>query len=521
MTPLRPHLLVAGLLLCPYASAFAQGSDDTRTQYPRLLQNSYIAINVGAVDQPFSQAELQPGFRAASIDVPRIDVRVMLVGHEFNRFLSAQASYMRPVNYVTYTSVRPGDTDAHHVRVNFGGVTLKAHAPLRGRWSAYGEGGLGFTSRTGFDIGDTPVVTDAHYASPLVGGGIEYRITPAWDLTGGVTYSPGRAAVNQPRTVFSSGGFRYTMRPLPPDRVEANRDAGFIFPRLIVQVEYSSGTGYAVNNFVSRKVPIFWGGHAKVDFGIAPHYERNVFHTRRVFGLDVGASAGFYKTRENNDRFYTLSVYPLFRFTFLRAYRPPFHVPGFHGDRMVRGKEQESQHRREDQPLLERQHLHAERGCQDSADVQPRIRVLAIAILLNQPEWVCRATRWQPARAEPADDQVARRFIAVTAVDHGRAERGAANRVREADSHAADGDRSKCESPHRQTESQRCTAESEGEADRESADRDETDRKTADRETAESDVADGDDAFCRSWPHGDRVDAGTDVQERPAADCRR
>jgi hypothetical protein len=119
--------------------------------------------------------------------------------------------------------------------------------------------------------------------------------------------------------VFSSGGFRYTMRPLPPDRVEANRDAGFIFPRQIVQVEYSSGTGYAVNNFVSRKVPIFWGGHAKVDFGIAPHYERNVFHTRRVFGLDVGASAGFYKTREHNDRFYTLSVYPLFRFTFLRA----------------------------------------------------------------------------------------------------------------------------------------------------------------------------------------------------------
>ena len=72
-----------------------------------------------------------------------------------------------------------------------------------------------------------------------------------------------------------------------------------------------------MNDFVSRKVPIFWGGHAKVDFGIAPHYERNVFHTRKVFGLDVGASAGFYKTRQNNDRFYTLSVYPLL----------PIHIP--------------------------------------------------------------------------------------------------------------------------------------------------------------------------------------------------
>jgi lipid A 3-O-deacylase PagL/OmpA family protein len=312
---------VAVLLLGAAASALAQGTDDSRTQYPRLLQNSYVSISVGGIDQPFSQAQLQPGFHAASIDVPRMDVRVMLVGHEFNRFISAQASYMRPLNYISYVGVRPGDTEGHHVRVNFGGVTLTARAPVARRWSAYGEGGLGFTSRTGFALGETSVVADAHYASVLVGGGIEYRLTPSWDLTAGVTFLPGRAELNQPHTLFSSGGFRYTVRPLPADRVEANRDAGFIFPRQILQVEYSSGTGYGVNDFVSRKVPIFWGGHAKVDFGIAPHYERNVFHTRKVFSLDVGTSAGIYKTRQNNDRFFTLSVYPLFRFTFLRTRR--------------------------------------------------------------------------------------------------------------------------------------------------------------------------------------------------------
>jgi lipid A 3-O-deacylase PagL len=309
----------AFLLLSAAASAIAQPSDDTRTQYPRLLQNSFISINVGAIDQPFSQAQLEPGFHAASIEVPRADVRVMLIGHEFNRVISAQASYMRPLNYVTYADVGPGDVDRHHVRVNFGAVTLKARLPVARRWSAYGEGGLGFTSRTGFSLGDTPVVTDAHYASLLLGGGAEYRLTPSWDLTGGVTFSPGRDDVRQPHTIFYSSGFRYTVRPLPAERVDANRDAGVIFPRHVIQVEYSSGTGYGVNDFVSRKVPIFWGGHAKVDFGLAPHYERNVFHTRRVFALDIGASAGFYKTRQNNDRFVTLSVYPLFRFTFLRA----------------------------------------------------------------------------------------------------------------------------------------------------------------------------------------------------------
>jgi hypothetical protein len=309
------------LLFCMTAPAIAQTSDDTRTQYPRALRNSYITINVGAIDQPFSQQQLQPGFHAQSIDVPRVDARVMLLGHEFNRFLSAQASYMRPLHYVTYRSVTPGDVDAHHVRVNFGAVTLKARAPLRNRWSAYGEGGLGFTSRTGFGLGDVQAVTDAHYASALIGGGVEYRLASSWDLTAGLTLSPGKASVDQPRTLYSSAGIRYTMRPLPGEVVDANRSAGFIFPRQVAYIEYSSGTGYNVNDFVSKKVPIFWGGHAKVDFGIAPHYERNMFHTRRLFALDVGVSGGFYKTRQNNDRFFTLSAYPLFRFTFVRVRR--------------------------------------------------------------------------------------------------------------------------------------------------------------------------------------------------------
>jgi hypothetical protein len=266
----------------------------------------------------FSQDQLQPGFRAGSIGVPRAAVRAVLFGHEFNSILSVQASYMRPVNYVTYAGVNGGDAGRHHVRVNFGGVTLKGRRPVAGRISVYGEGGLGFTSRTGFNIGDRAVVADAHYASMLVGTGLDYRLTPTWDLTGGLTYSPGRTSVAQPHTLFSSAGVRYTMRPIPASRVAANSRSGYVFPRQVMQLEYSSGSGYAVNDFVSKKVPVFWEGHAKVDFGVAPHYERNVFHTRKVFALDVGASAGFYKTRQNNDRFYTLSLYPLFRFTFIR-----------------------------------------------------------------------------------------------------------------------------------------------------------------------------------------------------------
>jgi hypothetical protein len=152
----------------------------------------------------------------------------------------------------------------------------------------------------------------------VAGGGAEYSLSPSWTLSGGLLYVPGNSSVHQPGTAFVSGDVRYTIRPLPLERVEAARRSGYLFPKQVAYLEYSSGFGYGVNDFVSKDVPIFWGGHAEVDFGLAPHYERNVFHTAKIFALDVGASAGFYRTRQNHDAFYTLSAYPLFRFTFLR-----------------------------------------------------------------------------------------------------------------------------------------------------------------------------------------------------------
>jgi hypothetical protein len=66
-------------------------------------------------------------------------------------------------------------------------------------------------------------------------------------------------------------------------------------------------------------VPIFWGGNVKVARGVAVHYEQNVFHTRKVFGLDIGGSTGFWRSRANSEWIRTLSIYPLLRFTLLRT----------------------------------------------------------------------------------------------------------------------------------------------------------------------------------------------------------
>jgi len=103
--------------------------------------------------------------------------------------------------------------------------------------------------------------------------------------------------------------------------VEKNSKAGFIFPKNLIQIGYATNTfGYGVNHFFADgAIPVFWGGTVEVKNGIALHYQRNVFHARKVFSLDWGASISYWKSNKNNENFYTLSAFPLFRFTVLRA----------------------------------------------------------------------------------------------------------------------------------------------------------------------------------------------------------
>jgi hypothetical protein len=322
----RPLCALALIVLGLARSAVAQDErppnvlrEDTRTQYPSLLTNSYFSVNVGRVDYPFSAQQLERGFTADSIDIPRIAVRAVLIGHQFAPYFSVQAHYLRPVEYLAYRKINGRDVSGR-VWMHFGGVTGKTQLPLGRRLALYGEAGIGLTSRRGFDSGTTAIVRDAHFGNALLGGGLEYHVNRKWDLLAGTLLSTGNADQDQPRTFFTSGGFRYTMRELPADVVTANRRDGYFFPERVLQISYTTNElGYGFNTLVSKKVPIFWGGNVRVRRGLAVHYEQNVFHTRKVFGFDVGTSAGFWKSETNREWFQTLSLYPLFRFTLLRT----------------------------------------------------------------------------------------------------------------------------------------------------------------------------------------------------------
>ena len=322
-------LCTCALFASPVAAQDRDAPDpspaDPRAQYPVLLRDSFVSVNVGSIDYNFSAAQLEPGHTVESVTTPHVAVRAMLFGHEFTKHLSAQASYMRPVQYVTYNNA-DGYPFGRRVWMHFGTVTLTYRADVTTHWSVYGEGGLAIVSRHGFLLNNAPVVRDDHFSSVLVGGGLDYRINNKWDLVAGISGIPGRADRAESRTLYTSGGVRYTMRALSPEQVASNSSGGALFPVNLVSAEYSTGYGYGVNTFVSKKVPVFWGGNALVDGGVAVHYDHNVFHTRRVFALDVGASVGGWRSRNLADRFYTLSVYPLFRWTFLRTRAADVHA---------------------------------------------------------------------------------------------------------------------------------------------------------------------------------------------------
>jgi Lipid A 3-O-deacylase (PagL)/OmpA-like transmembrane domain len=308
------------IILIQGFDACAQKDRDERAQYPAILSNSFTGVNIGYINYPFSGKQLETGYNAASIHIPHAAVRIILFGHQFNKYLSGQITYMRPVDWVEYKNIN-GDQSDHSVWMNVVGLTVKAQTPVWKKFSIYGEAGLAIITRRGFYINDLPVVKDADHAGILSGAGLQYRLNTKWDIILSAAYSPANSKSRQPHTIFYSAGFNYNMRPLPAERAIRNSTTGFIFPKNLLQVGYTTnGLGYGVNDFVSKEaIPIFWAGDAQIGRGISLQFQHNIFHTRKVFSLDWGADISYWQSRQYKNKFYTVSLFPLLRFTAFRS----------------------------------------------------------------------------------------------------------------------------------------------------------------------------------------------------------
>ena len=80
--------LIVLTVLVSAATLFAQ---DNRSQIPPLMQKTYFEVNIGAINHPFGQAHMESGYKLESaVVVPQTAVRLILLGYEFNKYLSAQ-----------------------------------------------------------------------------------------------------------------------------------------------------------------------------------------------------------------------------------------------------------------------------------------------------------------------------------------------------------------------------------------------------------------------------------------------
>lgn len=308
-------LLIIIWLICSPCNIAAQ---DNRTQYPKIIGGKmYVEVTTGAVIFPFTDEHLLPGFTTEKIDRPSVGVRLALLGYQFNKNLSAQINYMRPVFWIHYKNVN-NDHVQHTVTNTVASLVLRNRNPLNNRVWLYEEAGLALLTRSGFYVGAPHVLRDASYATVTVGTGVQYILNKKWSLIGGITYVPKKESEHQPYTLSVTGGFHYQVQPLEQKPLRINQT--FRFPKHLLQAGYTTdGLGFGVNNTMANNViPLFWGGDVEVKRGASIHYQRNFFHTRKVFSMDWGASAGYWKSREKGQDFYTISIYPLFRFTVIR-----------------------------------------------------------------------------------------------------------------------------------------------------------------------------------------------------------
>ncbi len=312
---MRKNVLVLFCLLLLSLSVFSQ---DKRAQYPFGLRNAQFGVNVGYINYPFTLDQVQPGFTVESVGVPHPAVRIVLYGGSINKYLSARVTYMRPVNWVEYRNIN-NQRLTKTVWMNIAGLTLNGQFPLTKKISVSAEAGLGVITRNGFEVDNKPVITNANYGTGLFGGAIQYHLNKKWDLQISSAWSPENKKVKQPATFFLGAGFNYFLRPLSAERVSLVQKAAKNFPKQTLILGFTSNAlGYGVNNAVSKgPVPIFWGGDAKVKMGISASYQRNIFHTKKVFAFDWAAGFGIWRTR-GNENFVTISLNPVLRFTAIR-----------------------------------------------------------------------------------------------------------------------------------------------------------------------------------------------------------
>lgn len=343
---------IPGQLLQDSASYKEFREEDHGSIMPDWLERMSLEVLPACLYSPFSNEQVNPGYTISNIDIPGLALRLGL-SYRFNNWLSAKMSYMMPAAWVTYTVHPSGDETllTRPVWMNYAGWSVNGHIPLSPKLEIVAETGVSFITRKGFsDRSGAMVIDHAAYFSCLAALSLKYAVHPSWSLVAMAGWMPDAQRHRQPVTVFAGAGISYS--PVQPVHVPVAARR-MMHPRQWMQIGYSGNqAGYGVNDFISGNLGVFWGGRLEVEKGLLLQYQRNIYHTPRWFALDWGVNAGIWEPQttianggEMKERFFTLSVYPVFRLNFLQTKPADFYFfysvagPSFISNNIINGIE--------------------------------------------------------------------------------------------------------------------------------------------------------------------------------------
>ncbi|MCX7125739.1 MAG: acyloxyacyl hydrolase [Gammaproteobacteria bacterium] len=310
----------SAIILSATAATTEEYSPGKRAQLPSELNNTYIGMGAGYTDFPFSNTDLINGFQAQSFTNPSFGLNIF-IGHYFNPYLAAEISLMRPVQWA-YANNIVGDTaPKHSIWISLFGISLRPTLPITKRISLYGIAGLGIISRHGFNVGpnNTTAIPSTDLMTLLTGGGITYKVNTNWHLNLGLEHTFTENNNQQPSMTYAFGGFYYLFQTL---HLPKYYSTDYIFHKNLIQIGGFSNSIFNPNvnqYFTVGYLPIFWSGDVGAKNGGWLMYERNIFHTHKIFSFDLGASISTYHSVVNNTSFQAFSVFPSMKFWFLRT----------------------------------------------------------------------------------------------------------------------------------------------------------------------------------------------------------
>lgn len=304
--------LIFGLLIA--GRVFA---DNQAMVFPAVFNNTWIEASIGFDNYGFTNSNLAPGFTAESIDNTNLAARLLL-GHNFNPYLGATLSLMRGFLWTDFNNINNTDV-SKSVWNTLLGLTVRPMLPIQ-KITLYGDFGMGLTSRHGFDLDGQVVVSNASLLSPIIGGGLTYRLSTHFLLDWNTIYAFPNSSQNQPYTFYSGLGVIYLFQQsASASSHPINSD---FFPKNFLQFSYTSRDIIYIDAapyFSEGGIPLFYKGQIKFQEGALLQYERTIFHTAQYFSVSWGLSAGRWESQLNHQIFCTLSAYPELKFWFFRS----------------------------------------------------------------------------------------------------------------------------------------------------------------------------------------------------------